>query len=255
MSQLNGAYYGPSIPPPQHKRHYRGDGGGSNCCCCCGIFRCCCGCIFDCIFGLICKILTTLLILLIIVAVLLYFIVRPNLVKFHVSNAVLTQFNFSSDAAATNNNTLHYNLMLNFTIRNPNKRVGIYYDYIEARGFYHDVGFGNVTMQPFFQGTKNTTVVATTLKGENEVVLGSDKGSKVEEERGSGVYGIDLKVFMKVRFKFWFMKTGKVKPKAICVLKVPLMTRSKNGTFTAEHGGAFQDTACDWGYRWLWFHH
>ena len=247
MSQLNGAYYGPSIPPPQQKSHRpRSHGGG--CCCCGGILRCCCGCIFDCVFGLICKILTTLIIIIIIVAVLLYFIVRPNVVKFHVTNATLTQFNF------TNNNTLHYNLVLNMTIRNPNKRVGIYYDNIEAHALYHDVVFANQTLEPFFQHKKNTTVLGTVFKGQGVVVLGDDKGSKVEEEKGSGVYGIDLKVDMKVRFKLGLLKTGKVKPKARCELKVPLVTISRNGTTsTAENG--FHDTECDWGYRWLWFHH
>ena len=64
--------------------------------------------------------------------VIFWFFFFPQEPKFTITNATLTQFNFNSF-----NNTLNYNLALNMTIRNPNKRVGIYLkslETIEGRG-------------------------------------------------------------------------------------------------------------------------
>ena len=93
----------------------------------------------------------TILIIVAILGFLFWFIVRPNVLKFHVTDASLTRFDY------TTNNTLHYDLALNVSIRNPNRRVGVYYDHIEAHALYQDVLFGNQTLGPFFQHHKNTT--------------------------------------------------------------------------------------------------
>lgn len=140
--QLNGAHYGPSIPPtrPQRRRHNAGCGF---CSCILGCFRSCCGCMFNCILSLICRIIATIIILVAIFGFLFWLIVRPNALKFTVMEASLTQFNF------TNNNTLHYDLSVNLTIRNPNRRVSVYYNDIETLSFYKDFRFGSQTLGKF----------------------------------------------------------------------------------------------------------
>ncbi|TKY53149.1 YLS9 protein [Spatholobus suberectus] len=233
MSQLNGAYYGPSIPPPRKSYHRPSRGGGC--------LSCCCGCIFNCILGLICKILTAVIVVAAVVAVLFWLIVRPNVVKFRVTDAALAQFAYG------NNNTLRYDLALNVSIRNPNRRVGIYYDDVEALALYQDVRFGSQTLGPFFQHHKNTTVLSPVFKGQHVVPLGADQVSELDKEKGSGVYSIDVKLLMTVRFKFVLFKTGNVKPKIQCELHVPL--KSPNGT-----DAVFQATQCDWDYKRWWFH-
>ncbi|GKV50596.1 hypothetical protein SLEP1_g57299 [Rubroshorea leprosula] len=109
-SHLNGAYYGPAIPPA---RSYHRHGHGSGCGCCC-------------LLSFLIKLIVTAVVILGLAALIFWLIFRPNIVKFHVTDASLTQFNLTSD------NNLHYNLALNITVRNPNKKIGIYYDRIEA---------------------------------------------------------------------------------------------------------------------------
>jgi hypothetical protein len=46
----------------------------------------------------------------------------PSNLKIHVTDVSLAQFNLT-----TNNAHLHFNLALNISIRNPNKRIGLYY--------------------------------------------------------------------------------------------------------------------------------
>ncbi|KAI4300567.1 hypothetical protein L6164_033932 [Bauhinia variegata] len=223
---LNGAYYGPSIPPPSSRSYHRpGRGDG------CGCLGCCCSCICDCILGLICKLICTVVVIIGIAVFLFWLIVRPNEVKVHVTDASLTRFNYT-------NNTLRYNLAFNMTIRNSNKRLGIYYDNIEARALYQDARFDSDDLTPFYQSHKTTNYLNHTFQGQQVLVLGSSETSEFNKEKSDGVYNVDVKLYLKIRFKLGLFKTGKFKPKVKCELKVPLKT---NGT-------AFEPTKCDWSY-------
>ncbi|XP_020233865.1 NDR1/HIN1-like protein 10, partial [Cajanus cajan] len=119
---LNGGYYGPAIPPAEQPR-YRHNHGRSCCCC---------------LFGIFWKILVTLIVLVGLAILIFWLVVQPRSFKFYVTEAELTQFEYD-----TNNNTLHYNMVLNFTARNPNKKLSIYYDKVEALAFYEDTRFAN----------------------------------------------------------------------------------------------------------------
>uniref|UniRef100_A0A5B6ZC98 Late embryogenesis abundant protein LEA-2 subgroup domain-containing protein n=1 Tax=Davidia involucrata TaxID=16924 RepID=A0A5B6ZC98_DAVIN len=227
QSHLNGAYYGPSIPPT--KTYHRPGRGG-------GLGSCCCGCLCSCIFNLIFQIVLTVVVILGIAIFVFWLIFRPNKVKFHVTDASLTEFNHS-----TTTNTLSYNLALNMTVRNPNKRIGIYYDRIEARAFYEGERFASTTLQPFYQRHKNTATLTPEFKGQNMVVLGNSELSSYNSEKISGTYSIDVKLYLRVRFKFGVIKTPKFKPKIECDLKVPL---NSNG----QPSGSFETTKC--GFDW-----
>ncbi|KAH7512238.1 NDR1/HIN1-like protein 10 [Ziziphus jujuba] len=211
---LNGAYYGPAIPPPQPKqRSYHRPGRGSDFCCC------------GCLFSLICKLIFTAVFIIALAAFIFWLIVRPNKVKFHVTDASLTQFNF------TGNNTLHYNLAVNITIRNPNKKIGVYYDRIEARALFEGARFDSKLLTKFYQGHKNTTVLNAAFVGQQLVVLESDAVSKFNDQKASGVFDIDVKLYLRIRFKLGAIKTGRFKPKVKCDVKVPLAT---NGTLLSS---------------------
>ncbi|KAL0857746.1 hypothetical protein Bca101_062900 [Brassica carinata] len=234
---LNGAYYGPSVPPPSKpNRRYNKPPG----CCCC--FNCigsclrCCGC---CILSLICNILIAVAVILAVTALLTWLIFRPNAVKFYLTDANLNRFSLDSN----NNSNLHYNLDLNFTFRNPNQRLGVYYDAIRVSGYYGEQRFGYVDVSPFYQGHKNTTVVVTKVRGQNLVVLGDGAREDLKEDDKNGVYGIDVKLVMSVRFRFWVVKSWKFKPKIKCNdLKVPLV--SSNST----SGFKFETMECDFDF-------
>ncbi|KAL2503132.1 NDR1/HIN1-like 2 [Forsythia ovata] len=229
---LNGAYYGPSIPPPSKSYHRPGRGGSG---CCCNPFSCCCSCIANCICTCICQIVFTILVIVGIIVLVCWLIFRPNTIKFYATDASLTEFNF-------NNNTLHYNLALNLTIRNPNKRIGIYYDRIEARAFYEGQRFDSVTLQPFYQGHKSTHSLKAEFKGQNVVLLGNKELSNYNNNKNSGMYDIEVILYLRTRLKFGFVKSTKVKPKIECDLKIPLHS---NGTSS----GTYESKRCDFDWR------
>ncbi|CAN8269448.1 unnamed protein product [Cochlearia groenlandica] len=229
---LNGAYYGPSIPPPPSKPKRRYETPRFGCCCFTLIGSClrCCGC---CILSLICNIVIAVAVILGVTALFLWLIFRPNAVKFYVTDANLNRFSFDSNN--NSNNNLHYSLNLNFTIRNPNQRVGVYYDEIKVNGYYRGQRFGTGEISPFYQGHKNTAVIGGKIEGQNLIVLGDGAKADMKEEERSGVYRIDAKARMIVRFKFWLIKSWRFKPKIKCDdLKVPLVSSNSTKGFKFE---------------------
>ncbi|GLT24901.1 hypothetical protein SLA2020_000630 [Shorea laevis] len=200
QSHLNGAYYGPAVPPARsYHRHGRGSGCG-------------CGC---CLLSLLLKLIVTAVVIVGLAVLIFWLVVRPNKVKFSVTDASLTEFNLS-------NNTLNYNLALNITVRNPNKKIGIYYDRIEANAYYEDLRFNTETLTPFYQGHKNTSYLNPVFKGQNFMLLGTEQLSEYNQETSSGTYSIDVKLNLRIRFKLGKVKIGTFKPKIECDLKVPL---------------------------------
>lgn len=73
--------------------------------------------------------------------------------------------------------------------------------------------------------------------------LTADQTSDYNKQKSSGVYDIDVKLYLRIRFKLGVFKTGKFKPKINCDLKVPL-TSSSGTSSTAT----FQTTKCDLDY-------
>ncbi|GLT46366.1 hypothetical protein SLA2020_201260 [Shorea laevis] len=184
-------------------RFYHRHGHGSGCGCCC-------------LLSFLIKLIVTAVIILGLAALIFWLIFRPNIVKFHVTDASLTQFNLTSD------NNLHYNLALNITVRNPNKKIGIYYDRIEANAYYEDQRFATQQLTPFYQDHKNTSYLNPSFQGQKLVLLGADGVSEYNQEKNSGVYSIDVKLNLRVRFKVGKLKTWRFKPKIECDLEVPL---------------------------------
>ncbi len=92
-------------------------------------------------------------------------------------------------------------------------------------------------MTPFYQGHKTTSELNPVFQGQNLVLLGTDELSEFNTEKSAGVYNIDVKLYLRIRFKVGKLKTWKLKPKIECDLKVPL---GSNG-----NSAGFERTKCD----------
>nr|AFK38030.1 unknown [Lotus japonicus] len=215
---LNGACYGPAIPPSGQPRqsHHRG--------------RSC----FCCLFGVLWKILITLIVLVGLAVLIFYLIVQPRPFKFYVNEAKSTQFDYT-------NNTLRYNMALNFTARNPNKKLSIYYDKVEALAYYEDSRFASddviTHLNSFRQYKKSSSPMSATFSGERVMLLDSDQLLELSKDKSAGVYDIFVRLNFRIRFRLGDLISGDYKPKVKCDLKVPF---SNNATSTF-----FAVTKCD----------
>lgn len=218
QSHLNGAYYGPPIPPQQS---YHRPGRGSSGLCC---FPCC-------ILNALVKLIVTIIVVLGIIVLVLWLVLRPSKVKVYVDNVSLTEFNLTD-------NNLSYNLKLDMSVRNPNKRVGIYYDRLEATAYYEGNRFGYTTLPAFYQGHKNTSMLYPAFVGQSAIALASSGVSDFNQDASQGYFDVFVRVNLRIRFKVGPIKTNRYKPKFECDLRIPL---SSNGSAAA----GFTRTKCD----------
>ncbi|KAG0488003.1 hypothetical protein HPP92_006555 [Vanilla planifolia] len=215
-SPLNGAYYGPSIPPhPQYHRPRRASPLG-------------------CLLCTLLKIFVPIVIIIGVAAFVLWLVFRPNELKVHVEDARLSQFNL------TNGNKLQYRLDLNVSVRNPNKKLGFYYDLIEAVAIYDDNRFAFTPLPTFYQGHKNTTILRPTFSSQAVVLVGSATETYARE-KADGFYNIEVKFYTRVRVKAGRFKSRHLKPKFDCDLRLPAPPSAGNSGPTP----AFQRTKCD----------
>ncbi|PIA54388.1 hypothetical protein AQUCO_00900733v1 [Aquilegia coerulea] len=164
-------------------------------------------------------------------ALVLWLAIRPHNIKVYVVAANLTQFDLR------NGSTLHYILNLDMIVRNPNKKVSINYDRLEATASYEGVRFGWEDLPPFYQGHKNTTNFSANFRGQQVTVLSESKIIRFNQEKSSGVFNIDLKLNTRIRFKMGAIKTKHMKPDVECHLRVPF---ASNGTLVT----GFTSTEC-----------
>ncbi|XP_004305339.1 PREDICTED: protein YLS9-like [Fragaria vesca subsp. vesca] len=173
----------------------------------------------------------------------------PHEPRFTVTDAPLTQFIFSSSDSSTGTN-LHYHLALNITIRNPNRRVGIYYRSMTVSASYRKKKFGLVNLTdpvPFYQGHKNTTLLHhLVLKGQQQLVkFGKRDISQFDKETVAGVYSINVQVTFRVNVRYGKNKVKFLKPETYddqhinCKLKLPFSVTNETS------GNGFKATKCD----------
>ncbi|CAL5194310.1 unnamed protein product [Lathyrus oleraceus] len=208
--QLNDSYYGPAIPAARGQSSNRRNRGGSGCCT---------------LFTFLWKLLVALIVLFGLIILIFYLIVQPLSFKFYVTKAQLTQFDYT-------NNTLHYNMVLNFTAHNPNKKLSIYYDKVEAQAFLEGSRFANVDMithmNSFRQYKKGSNPMSGVFAGQKLLMLDIGQVSEFNKDKNIGVYNIYVKLYFTVRFRLGDSISRKYKPKVKCDLTVPLS--NENGT-------------------------
>lgn len=166
------------------------------------------------------------LIIMFVVSMVLFLIIISSYsnVKFHVTDASLTQFNL------TNNTTLYYNLKVNITVRNHNKHIKVYYRRITAIAWYKDKEFGRVSLTPFDQGGKNTTLLQAVFEGHSAIKLKPKQLGEYKEETSVGIYN-DLAVDfdLTVRTRYGSLKTTNDPPIVQCrQFSVPLISNGKS---------------------------
>lgn len=115
-----------------------------------------------------------------------WLILRPRLPEVRVDSFSVSNFNLSD-------NFLSGNWDLQFTAWNPNKKMTIYYDDIQASIYYDSKPLAETSVAPFFQGTRNETASKATFAATRTFVDGINKNTPNIE--------FDVIMLARVRFK------------------------------------------------------
>lgn len=169
---------------------------------------CCCKCI--------CWTLLTLVLLIVAVAAtvgILYLVFDPKLPKYTVNRLRVTNFTVDTNFAA------HASFNLTVTAENPNKHIGIYYEdgsYLSVS--YSDNELCSGSFPVFYQGHRNTTVLAVNLSGQTQ--LTTELITALQQQQQTGNVPLRFHGDVPVKVKLGALKLWKVTSKVRCDLVV-----------------------------------
>lgn len=125
----------------------------------------------------------------------LWLVLRPRLPAFALTSASVSAFNLSAPQQS-----LSSDFDLAFSVRNPNHKMGIYYDNVVAVVLYGFDHISDTSLPPFYQGKGNETTVRARLVAESDYVDPSiAKG--LAADRGRGAVNFNIRVYSSVRFR------------------------------------------------------
>lgn len=124
-------------------------------------------------------------------------------------------------------------------MRNPNKKLGVYNDRIEARALFEGARFDSELFTDLgLLKKKSNKDLSIVFQGQHLLALDADEIQDFNEQKTAGVFDIDVKFYLKNRLRLDDFIFGDFKPKIKCDLKVPL---TANGVSSAT----FKKTKCD----------
>lgn len=197
------------IPPPENERKIQKLANRKpRRSCCCRFF---------------CYTLAALFILLILLAVaagVLYFVYRPEKVKYSVDDISVTGINLTSSAPVSPLITV------GIRFENPNDKITLFYvgKGSSVNVYYDNVNLCNGELPAFEHKTNNVTVIQTELTGSNIVLSRDDHARLLKQEKAQKV-PLKLNVKTPVKVKIGGVKTWELTVTVSCDMAVDQLTQ------------------------------
>ncbi|KAG8387437.1 hypothetical protein BUALT_Bualt02G0021300 [Buddleja alternifolia] len=161
-----------------------------------------------------------LIVLILFIILLIWLILRPTKPHFILQDATVYAFNTSVPNAVTTN------LQITLTSRNPNGRIGIYYDKVDVYAAYHGQQITLPTLlPPSYQGHKDITIWSPFLYG-NAVPVAPYVGVSMNQDQMAGTVMVNVKVDGRIRWKVGSFISGKYHLHANCPAYINLGSKS-----------------------------
>ncbi|KAJ7971659.1 Late embryogenesis abundant protein [Quillaja saponaria] len=130
-------------------------------------------------------------------------VLRPSKPSFILQDATVFTFNTSSP------NLLTSNFQITISSRNPNDKVGIYYDRLDAYAIYHNQQISlRVAIPPTYQGHKEVNVWSPYVFGTNVPVAPYNYDS-LSQDQANGAVLVIIKIDGRVRWKVGAFVSGR----------------------------------------------
>lgn len=137
----------------------------------------------------------TFIILVLFVILVIWLVLRPRKPRFFLQEATAYQFN------ATSPSTLTSNLQVTVSSRNPNDRIGIYYDRLDVYASYHNQQITLPTViQPTYQGHEDIIVWSPFLYGDS-VPVSPYLTVSLSQDQNIGYLMVNIKIDGRLRWK------------------------------------------------------
>ncbi|KAL8166708.1 hypothetical protein V2J09_008207 [Rumex salicifolius] len=184
----------PPLPPPRRRRR-------------CRLCRCLC--------CTLCAVFVFIILFVGVFAAVLFLGFHPKIPHYSIDGIQVDSLSTSAT-----DGSLSATFSVNVTARNPNKRIGIYYEGGSSLGvWFNDTELCQGALPVFYQGHRNTTVMNVPLAGKvaNATALAADL---LAEQQSSGGVPLLIRGKVPVKIKMGKLKLMKIRFKAKCDILV-----------------------------------
>ncbi|PKA58332.1 Putative syntaxin-24 [Apostasia shenzhenica] len=164
-----------------------------------------------------------LIILILFVILVIWLVLRPTKPKFLLQDTSVFQFDLSGS------NSLSSNIQITVSSRNPNDRIGIYYDRLDVFAEYQNQQITGATALPTgYQGHNDVNIWSPYLIGVSVPVSSYLAGSLVQDEN-AGLLLIYIKISGRLRWKVGSWISGHYNIDVSCPAFLSVQNRKGNG--------------------------
>ncbi|CAL9123910.1 unnamed protein product [Musa textilis] len=137
------------------------------------------------------------IILILLIILIIWLVLRPSKPRFYLQNEVVLQFNYTGPPS----NLLSTVVQVTIASRNPNDRIGIYYDRANVYAAYRNQQITLATaLPPFYQGHNDVVIWSPYLFGPN-VPVAPSLCDTLTQDQSSGFLLIHVKIDGLIRWK------------------------------------------------------
>lgn len=166
-----------------------------------------------------------LIIVVLLIIFLFWAITRPSKPSFILQDATLYAFNLSTGPSPPN--ALTTNLQVTITTRNPNDKIGIYYQKADVYASYRNQQISLATLLPAtYQGHKDVIVWSPFLYG-NSVPVSPFVAESLGQDLNAGMVMVNIKVDGRIKWKVGTWISGRYHLHVNCPAYITFGDKSK----------------------------
>ncbi|XP_010685425.2 NDR1/HIN1-like protein 1 [Beta vulgaris subsp. vulgaris] len=183
---------------------------------------------FRCIIGGI----LTLIVLVLLAIFIIWLVLRPTKPRFILQDTTIYAFNVTAP------NLLTATFQVTLSSRNPNGRIGVYYERLDVYASYHNQQITLPTRLPFtYQGHKDITIWSPFLYG-NSVPIAPYLGMSLQQDQNAGLVLMNIKINGRVKWKVGTWISGKYHFNANCPSYITFGNKGNSNNPNAFNFGA-----------------
>ncbi|XP_028084954.1 NDR1/HIN1-like protein 26 [Camellia sinensis] len=161
---------------------------------------------------------------------LVYFILHPSKPQFSLKETDIYELNLS------NTHLLNSSIQLTLLSKNPNNKVGIYYDVLQVYASYKGQQVTTDTsLPPFYQGNQESNLLTASLVGVG-LPVDPSFGYEVGRDQVAGKLVLNLKVNGRLRWKVGTWVSGRYRFNVNCVSIMDFGPTIPTGPLSSKQG-------------------
>ncbi|KAG8376820.1 hypothetical protein BUALT_Bualt09G0103600 [Buddleja alternifolia] len=170
-----------------------------------------------------CATLIILSFILLVIVLLVWAILQPKKPRFLLQDATIFNLNVSAP------NVISATVQVTVNSRNPNKRIGIYYDKMDVYATYHSQQITYYTViPPVYQGHKEVNVWSPFIYGSN-VPVAPYNGIALSQDQSNGAIKLTIKMDGRVKWKVGSFVSGRYHLHVTCPAYIPIGNSKNTG--------------------------